>query len=61
MYNMPYQSQKLLMEAKDKEWYVVTLFGKYATIVKDREKWEAMGYTYHEKEKEVLLSNGNHK
>ena len=44
------------MESEDKKWYVVTLFGKYETIVKDRERWESAGYTYHEKEKEILLS-----
>jgi hypothetical protein len=36
---------------------VVTLHGKYETIVKDRARWESMGYTYHEKGDEIILTN----
>jgi hypothetical protein len=46
------------VEVEDKKWYVVTLFGKYETIIKDRTQWEKMGYTYHEKDDEIILKSG---
>jgi hypothetical protein len=42
-------------ETKEKEWYVITLFGKYKTILTDRNKWEELGYTYHETDDEIIL------
>lgn len=40
---------------KEKKWYVLTLFGKYETIIKDRAAWEARGYEYFETDKEIIL------
>lgn len=42
-------------QESEKRWYVLTLFGKYETIIKDRAMWEAKGYTYHETDEEIIL------
>ena len=45
------------MEQRDnKRWFVVTWYGKFETIIKDRAAWETKGYTYSEKGDEVILS-----
>ena len=48
------------MEQEDsKRWFVQTLFGKYETIIKERETWESKGYKIVEKDKEVLVVMNN--
>ena len=53
--------KELEVEEKDKRWYVVTLFGKYETIITDRKAGEELGYTYHEEETEIILKNDESK